>query len=191
MRTTHKLQTAIAFAALSLASAASADNFAECLLEKLPGVQSHPAANAAFQICRGEHPSQWTSVEQGSGRGLFAAYDSGDECTLEVSRSTPQHWAVMLMRRSCNLLYDKPAFDPARAVLDDSQPLDSGKPAEPAQAPPVETPRPSAPVQYQQQRPMTSEMVDAILGNSAPECEIKPVMSNSDYVACGSTPPGQ
>lgn len=118
MRTIHKLQAAIAITALSLTSAAYADNFAECLLEKLPGVQSHPAANAAFQICRGEYPSQWASVEQGSGRGLFAAYDSGDECTLEVSRSTPQHWAVMLMRRSCKLLYDKHAPGSIGAFLD-------------------------------------------------------------------------
>lgn len=118
MRTIHKLQAAIAITALSLTSAACADNFAECLLEKLPGVQSHPAANAAFQICKSEHPSLWASVEQGSGRGLFAAYDSGDECTLEVSRSTPQHWAVMLMRRSCKLLYDKHTPGSIGAFLD-------------------------------------------------------------------------
>ena len=52
---------------------------------------------------------------------------------------------------------------------------------------------------FQNSAPMNSEMVDAVLGNvpprvggSAPSgCEIKPVMTNDDYIACGITPPGQ
>lgn len=52
---------------------------------------------------------------------------------------------------------------------------------------------------FQNSAPMTSEMVDAVLGNTSPRiggsapsgCEIKPVMSSDDYRACGITPPGQ
>lgn len=121
MRTTHKLQVAIAITALSLTSTAYADNFADCLLEKLPGVQSQPVTNAALQICRKEHPSGWASVEQGSGRGIFSAYDSGYECALDVGRNTQQRQAAFLITKACKLLYDEPGpyFDPTGAVLDE------------------------------------------------------------------------
>lgn len=101
------LQVLVATAALLLTSAVYADNFAECLLEKLPGVQSQPATNAALQICKKKYPANWASVEQGSGRGFFAAYDSGYECALDIGRDTQQRQAAFLITKSCKLLYDE------------------------------------------------------------------------------------
>ncbi|WP_339731358.1 hypothetical protein [uncultured Pseudomonas sp.] len=100
-------QAGIAIAALSLTANACADNFAECLLEKLPGVQSQPATNAALQICKKKYPANWASVEQGSGLGFFAAYDSGYECALDIGRDTQQRQAAFLITKACKLLYDE------------------------------------------------------------------------------------
>lgn len=85
---------------------AQAGNYATCLLEKLPGVRNQQAAVAALRLCGAEHPGGWDSVEQGSGRGLFADYDSGDECTLDMAKETTDQQAGFLIGRSCRLLYD-------------------------------------------------------------------------------------
>lgn len=90
----------------AISSAALADSFATCLLDKLPEVRNQQATLAALRLCQTEHPGGWDSVEQGEGRGLFADYDSGDECTLELARETADRQAGFLIGRSCRLLYD-------------------------------------------------------------------------------------
>lgn len=100
---------------LLLASAcatAQAGNFATCLLDKLPGVRSNQATRASLRICLDQYPGGWNSVEQGSGRGMFADYDSGDACTLELAKETTDRQAGFLIAKSCKLLYDEPAFKP-------------------------------------------------------------------------------
>lgn len=102
-----RIRSLFFLALLAVAPAALAENFAECLLENLPGVKNQPAANAALQICKKRHPANWASVEQGSGRGFFAAYDSGYECALDIGRDTQQRQAAFLITKSCKLLYDE------------------------------------------------------------------------------------
>lgn len=172
----------------AISSAALADSFATCLLDKLPGVRNNQATWATLRHCQTEHPGGWGSVEQGEGRGLFADYDSGDECTLDMAKETADGQAGFLIAKSCRLLYDEPlrGFDPSTAVLED-QPkgdlLDEFN---------IKPPPPKPPAQPQS-APLTSEMVDVLLGNPPAQsaCEIKPVMTNDDYRACGITPPGQ
>ena len=87
---------------------AQAGNYATCLLDKLPGVRNQQATWAATRFCGAEHPGGWGSIEQGDGRGLFARYDSGDECTLELAKETTDRQASILIGSSCRLLYDEP-----------------------------------------------------------------------------------
>ncbi len=93
---------------LALPTAAHAD-FAECILEKVSGVQNDAAAGAAYQVCLSKFPGGLTSVKQGSGRGLFG-YDSGAECTLDRAGKTGSQRAATMINAACRKLYDEPNF---------------------------------------------------------------------------------
>lgn len=93
-----------------LASPALAGNFTTCLLDKLPGVQNPLAAQAAVQVCASDYPVGLDSVPLGSGRGLFADYDSSDQCILEKSSGIQQVRATGLIRMACEKLYRAPNF---------------------------------------------------------------------------------
>lgn len=97
-------------ALLACPSLAMAGNFAECLLEELPGVQNNNSAGAAYQVCSAKHPERYAGVAQGSGRG-FLSYDSGAECALKKARDTRSMDAAGMIRVACNRLYNEPAPD--------------------------------------------------------------------------------
>lgn len=91
---------------LVVPSLAMADNFAECLLDKLPGVQNDATAYAAAQLCNSKYPERYDSITQGSGRGLFS-YESGAECALDKGADTLSSSAAGQIRVACNRLYNK------------------------------------------------------------------------------------
>ena len=93
-------------ALLACPSLAMAGNFAECLLDKLPGVQNDATAYAAAQLCTSKHPERYDSIAQGSGRGLFS-YESGAECALDKGADTLSSSAAGQIRVACNRLYNK------------------------------------------------------------------------------------
>lgn len=97
---------AAVFIALFLPAAASA-NFAECLLDKLPGTANDVAAHAIMQTCTAKHPGGFQSVVQGSGRGWFG-FKSGPECTAKKAADTRSNRAAQLISVACRNLYDKP-----------------------------------------------------------------------------------
>lgn len=103
------------FSLLTCSSLANAENYATCLLDKLPGLQNDNAATAAWNLCNSEHPGGLESVPQGAGRGLFG-YDSGAECALEEAGQTRSNTAAFQIRLACDRLYDKPLglFDDLR-----------------------------------------------------------------------------
>lgn len=111
----------VAAAIIAVSPTAFADNFAECLLENMPGMQSAPVRFAAFNLCKDKYPGGFDSVPQGAGRGFFAKYDSGGECTLAEGRDTRDHYASNMIAVSCRKLYDEPKFDSSSAILDPSQ----------------------------------------------------------------------
>lgn len=102
--------TVVLFVTLATSNVVMAANYATCLLDKLPGVQNQAAISAAVRLCDADHPEGLTSVEQGAGRGFFAAYNSGDECILEKSKDARHPRAVNLISRACSQLYDAPNF---------------------------------------------------------------------------------
>lgn len=89
-------------------SLAVADNYAECLLDKLPGVQNQSATIAAVRLCEADYPGGFASVKQGTGRGFFASYDSGHECVLDMTSNTRHQRAASIISSACFRLYNKP-----------------------------------------------------------------------------------
>lgn len=98
----------ITSALLAFTSLAQAGNYATCLLDKLPGVENHGASVSAVRVCQNKYPGGLAGVEQGAGRGLFAAYESGDECTYDKAKNTRYTGAVRVMAEACMKLYNKP-----------------------------------------------------------------------------------
>lgn len=105
-------------ALLTCPALAQAGNYATCLLDKLPGVQNQAATSAAVQMCLSDYPSAWNTVPQGDGRGLFASYRSGSECTLDKSKDTRFAPAAQLISSACHRLYNKPAQAAPQVFID-------------------------------------------------------------------------
>lgn len=91
---------------LLLSSQAWAGNFAECILDKMPGVNNDVAASVVWRSCSSEHPGGIESVKQGSGRGLFG-YADGAACTIKRASSTPSVRAAQMINSACRKLYDE------------------------------------------------------------------------------------
>lgn len=85
--------------------ALAADNFAECILDRMPGAQNDAVAGAIYRACLSEHPGGLDSVKQGSGRGFFG-YDSGNECIIKKGEKIASRIGGNLLTGSCNKLYD-------------------------------------------------------------------------------------
>lgn len=94
---------------LLFAAPAWAGNFATCLLDKLPGTQNGAVHAAVFQTCGQEHPSRYSGVEKGSGRGIFG-FSDGNACTLKKAASTSFQPSAGAIAVACQCLYEKPVF---------------------------------------------------------------------------------
>lgn len=90
-------------------SGVSAENFATCLLDELPGIQSDIAAYSVRKVCATKYPGMLDAVEQGSGRGWFG-YGSGAECIAKKAAKTPSRVAAGMITAACNKLYDAPRY---------------------------------------------------------------------------------
>ncbi|GAB2531219.1 hypothetical protein [Simplicispira piscis] len=97
------LGLALAFA---FASPAFAGNYAECIIDKMPGVANDTAATAVYQMCKSEYPGTINSVPQGSGRGMFS-FKSGAECTAKKAGDTRSNQAAHMIGVACRKLYDE------------------------------------------------------------------------------------
>jgi len=92
---------------LLLASPAMAANYATCILDKAPQVQSDTAAMTATQACLASYPGGIEAVKPGSGRGL-TGYNSGAECAARKAAETRSEVAAYQIRRACVRLYEEP-----------------------------------------------------------------------------------
>lgn len=89
------------------APAATAGNYATCLLDKLPGTTNYATHVAIIQTCTREYPAQLLDVGQGSGRGLFGFAD-GNACTIKKAKDTPLQASAGMIAVVCRRLYDEP-----------------------------------------------------------------------------------
>lgn len=87
---------------------ATAGNYAECLLEKLPGASNQVVTSAAVRICSKKHPAMFYGVEYGVGLSIFGfGYSNPDDCTMDKAKDTQSHSAAALIRSACMRLYTK------------------------------------------------------------------------------------
>ena len=141
-----------AFAALiaiaAFTTTAQAGNFADCILERMPGTANQQAAMAVFRSCGSEHPRQYEAIEQGSGLGFFGFKDQ-DACIIKKSKDTTQSNAAFMISRACRCLYQTPIF---KGEMCDQPKVNwengvIAPPAEPTRPPPVAVVAPAPPPQ--------------------------------------------
>lgn len=102
-----------ALALILMAPVTMADNFATCLLDKMEGVESRAATQAAVRLCVDAHPEQMAGVEQGSGLGWLGKHKSADECIHARTKLLKDQSAVQVVARACDRLYrEKPNAPP-------------------------------------------------------------------------------
>jgi hypothetical protein len=101
----------IVAASVMLAAAhAHAGNFAECILDNMPGVANGQAAAAVARSCTREYPRQYSGVYKGVGLDWFGFKDS-EACIIKKSRDTVQPYAAGMIAAACRCMYEPPAFD--------------------------------------------------------------------------------
>jgi hypothetical protein len=125
----------VAAALMTLSSApAWAGNYAQCILDAMPGVANAQAAFAVNRTCLSESPAGYDGVLKGSGRGLFAFKDS-EACIIKRSKDTAQPNAALMIATACRCLYDEPIQRGESCAAPPFQP--AAAPAAPAAPAPV------------------------------------------------------
>lgn len=94
------------FFAVIFCPLALADNFASCVLDRMPDSQNDAATYAVMQLCHQKFPEGYKDILQGTGRGWFG-YNSGSECAIKKAANTTNNKAGGAIRVACNCLYDK------------------------------------------------------------------------------------
>lgn len=94
------------------ASSSHAANFADCILEKMPGSMNQATTTAVHVTCTKKHPEQFFQIKKGSGRGLFGLVGFADpeSCTIKKSRETSHVIAAYRIAAACRCLYGEPEF---------------------------------------------------------------------------------
>lgn len=92
-----------------LSSVAFAGNYADCILDKMPGSENEAITTAVVSTCFQENPGTFYEIEKGSGRGLFG-YKDANACVLKKARDTRHPRAAGLISASCRCLYDEATF---------------------------------------------------------------------------------
>ena len=106
-------RAAFTIAAVFVATAAHAGNYAECILDKMPGTANAPAAFAVARSCTNEYPGQYGTVERGSGLGLFGFKDP-EACIIKKSRDTAQPNAALRIAARLPLEFRFRVYAPTR-----------------------------------------------------------------------------
>lgn len=86
-------------------------NFAECVLEKIPGANSEIVRLSAYQQCRSTFDEMFYEIQKGSNTGIFSNYSDGQECLLDKSKGLMHKNSVINIKMACSCLYDKPKVE--------------------------------------------------------------------------------
>lgn len=92
-----------------LSPGALAGNFAECILDNMPGASNGATSAAIFQSCGHEYQDRYSGVVRGSGKGLFG-YKDGNACIVKLAKETVFQPAASAIAVACRCLYDDPQF---------------------------------------------------------------------------------
>lgn len=86
-------------------------NFAECILDDMPGVSNDSARAAVYRKCRAEFPEMMYKIKKGSGLSLFSNIANKDECVIQNNKMTLNQNAAININIACSCLYDEPKFE--------------------------------------------------------------------------------
>lgn len=107
-----KLRALFVVAICFFSANSTAEDFANCIINKMQGIQNDAAAYAVFNLCKESNGSGFEGVKQGAGRGLFS-FESGNECIVKKAGGIRSTTAAMLIGTACRRLYDEPPSFPA------------------------------------------------------------------------------
>lgn len=98
------------FLLAGVSSATAASNYAECIIDTLPGTQSQAAFTAGMQLCAAKYPDRMFVIKRGAGRGILG-FKSANACTADKAKSTSWQPAAWQIRLACECLYGDPAYE--------------------------------------------------------------------------------
>lgn len=100
----------VVFAMCAVADGArAASNYAECILDTMPGISNVTAMLVVRDACERSHQSRFANIVRGSGRGIFG-YNSAENCIVKKSASTSHSGAAQNIAAACWCLYGKPSY---------------------------------------------------------------------------------
>jgi hypothetical protein len=88
---------------------AHANNYADCILDKMPGSENEAVTTAVIQTCLQENSGSFYEIFKGSGRGIFGYKDS-NACILKKAKDTKNQRGAFLISAACRCLYDEPFY---------------------------------------------------------------------------------
>lgn len=93
-------------------------NFAECILENMPGVSNESARSAVYRKCRADFPKMMYEIKKGSSLGLLSDIKSRDECVIQNNKMTLNRNATININTACSCLYETPRFENEMCAYD-------------------------------------------------------------------------
>ncbi len=94
---------------LLLSSVAFSGNYADCILDKMPGSENEAITTAAVHTCLQANPGGFYDIRKGSGRGILGHKDS-NSCILKNAKNTKNQRGAFLIAAACRCLYDDSFF---------------------------------------------------------------------------------
>lgn len=89
----------------------SPSNYAECILQGMPGASNESARLSVHRQCSTKFPARYDEIKKGSGLGFGAKFDNSDQCIIEKNKNTINRNATTNINMACSCLYEKPLFD--------------------------------------------------------------------------------
>jgi len=103
-------RAATALAVVFAATAAHAGNYAECILDKMPGSENEAFTTSVISTCTQANPGIFYNISKGEGRGLFG-FGDGNSCIQKKTKETRNQRAAFVIANACRCLYDKGSFE--------------------------------------------------------------------------------
>lgn len=89
-------------------------NFAECILEDMPGTSNESVRNSVHRQCSSKFPSRYDEIKQGDGLGFRSDFKNRDECVIKKNKNTLNQNASININLACYCLYEKPTYEGER-----------------------------------------------------------------------------
>jgi hypothetical protein len=86
-------------------------NYAECILEDMPGTSNESVRYSIHRQCSSKFPNLYDEIKQGEGLGFNSSFKNRDECVIAKNKNTVNQNATININLACSCLYEKPSYD--------------------------------------------------------------------------------